>query len=60
MTREAALDSQALVYISDLGKKKAQALQADGNFVAVEFANKLVSVCVHADNKWRSGVYSRE
>ena len=45
MTREAALDSQALVLIANIGRQKAQALNTEFvRFQPVEFAEKLVSI----------------
>ncbi|GFR77725.1 non-structural maintenance of chromosomes element 4 homolog A-like, partial [Elysia marginata] len=42
-TREAALDSASLVNISELGKKKAQALKTDFlRFNAADFCDKVV------------------
>ena len=44
-TREAALDSASLVNISELGKKKAQALKTDFlRFNAADFCDKVVCI----------------
>ncbi|XP_041368748.1 EP300-interacting inhibitor of differentiation 3-like [Gigantopelta aegis] len=57
MTREAALDSQALVLIANIGRQKAQALNTEFvRFQPVEFAEKLMTFVSGLDAHDDSGI----